>query len=81
MTHSSVFPGCYGLLDPGKYQHRASYGLFFQEAGANPLQLREELARRRADKAQPDAYAALTVEKAMRAVANETDQQEREITR
>ena len=51
------------------------------KAGANPLQLREELARRRADKAKPDAYAALTVEKAMRAVANETHQQEREITR
>ena len=51
------------------------------KAGANPLQLREELARRRADKAKPDAYAALTVEKAMRAVANETHQHEREITR
>ena len=51
------------------------------KAGANPLQLREELARRRADKAKPDAYAALTVDKAMRAVANETHQQEREITR
>ena len=51
------------------------------KAGANPLQLRQELARRRADKAKPDAYAALTVEKAMRAVANETHQQEREITR
>ena len=51
------------------------------KAGADPLQLREELARRRADKAKPDAYAALTVEKAMRAVANETHQQEREITR
>lgn len=50
-------------------------------AGANPLQLREELARRRADKAKPDAYSALTVEKAMRAVANETQQHEREITR
>ena len=51
------------------------------KAGANPLQLREELARRRADKAKPDAYAALTVEKAMRAVANETHHHEREITR
>ena len=51
------------------------------KAGADPLQLREELARRRADKAKPDAYAALTVEKAMRAVANETHQHEREITR
>ena len=51
------------------------------KAGANPLQLREELARRRADKAKPDAYAALTVDKAMRAVANETHQPEREITR
>ena len=51
------------------------------KAGANPLQLREELARRRADKAKPDAYAALTVDKAMRAVANETHQREREITR
>ena len=49
--------------------------------GADPLQLREELARRRADKAKPDAYAALTVEKAMRAVAHETHQHEREITR
>jgi len=37
--------------------------------------------RRRADKAKPDAYAALTVEKAMRAVAHETHQHEREITR
>jgi len=51
------------------------------KAGADPLQLREELARRRADKAKPDAYAALTVEKAMRAVAHETHQHEREITR
>ena len=51
------------------------------KAGANPLQLREELARRRADKAKPDAYAALTVEKAMRAVAHESHQHEREITR
>ena len=51
------------------------------KAGANPLQLRQELARRRADKAKPDAYAALTVDKAMRAVANETHQQERGITR
>ncbi len=51
------------------------------KGGANPLQLREELARRRADKAKPDAYAALTVEKAMRAVANETHEHEREITR
>ena len=51
------------------------------KAGANPLQLREELARRRADKAKPDDYAALTVEKAMRAVAHETQQHEREITR
>ena len=51
------------------------------KAGADPLQLRQELARRRADKAKPDAYAALTVEKAMQAVANETHQQEREITR
>ena len=51
------------------------------KAGANPLQLREELARRRADKPKPDAYAALTVEKAMRAVAHETHQHEREITR
>ena len=51
------------------------------KAGADPLQLHEELARRRADKAKPDAYAALTVDKAMRAVANETHQQEREITR
>ena len=51
------------------------------KAGAAPLQLREELARRRADKAKPDAYAALTVEKAMRAVAHETHQHEREITR
>ena len=51
------------------------------KAGADPLQLREELARRRADKAKPDAYAALTVEKAMRAVAHENHQHEREITR
>lgn len=51
------------------------------KAGGDPLQLREELARRRADKAKPDAYAALTVEKAMRAVADETHQHEREITR
>ena len=51
------------------------------KAGADPLQLREELARRRADKAKPDAYAALTVEKAMANVANETHQHEREITR
>ena len=51
------------------------------KAGANPLQLREELARRRADKAKPDAYAALTVEKAMRAVAHEAQQHEREFTR
>ena len=41
------------------------------KAGANPLQLRRELAQRRADKAKPDAYAALTVEKAMAAIANE----------
>ena len=51
------------------------------KAGADPLQLREELARRRADKAKPDAYAALTVEKAMRAVANENHHHEREINR
>ena len=51
------------------------------KAGANPLHLREELARRRADKAKAGAYAALTVEKAMRAVTNETHQHEREITR
>ena len=51
------------------------------KAGTSPLQLREELARRRADKAKPDAYAALTVEKAMRAVAHETHHHEREITR
>ena len=51
------------------------------KAGASPLQLREELARRRADKAKPDAYAALTVEKAMQAVAHETHQHEREIIR
>ena len=51
------------------------------KAGADPLQLRQEFARRRADKAKPDAYAALTVDKAMRAVANETHQHEREITR
>ena len=51
------------------------------KAGVNPLQLREELAQRRADKAKPDAYAALTIEKAMRAVANETHQHQREITR
>ena len=51
------------------------------KAGADPLQLREELARRRADKAKPDAYAALTVEKAMANIAHETHQHEREITR
>ena len=51
------------------------------KAGAKPLQLRQELARRRPDKAKPDAYAALAVDKAMRAVANETHQHEREITR
>ncbi len=51
------------------------------KAGADPLQIREELARRRADKAKPEAYAALTVEKAMRAVAHESHQHEREITR
>ncbi len=51
------------------------------KAGADPLQLREEIARRRADKAKPDAYAALTVDKAMQSVANETRQHEREITR
>ncbi len=51
------------------------------KAGGDPLHIREELARRRADKAKPDAYAALTVEKAMRAVADETHQHEREITR
>lgn len=51
------------------------------KAGVKPLQLREELARRRADKPKPDAYAALTVEKAMQAVANETHQREKEITR
>ena len=33
------------------------------------------------DKAKPDACAALTVEKAMAAIANETHQIEREITR
>ena len=41
------------------------------KAGANALQLRRELAQRRADKAKPDAYAALAVEKAMAAIANE----------
>lgn len=51
------------------------------KAGANPLQLRGELARRRANKANPDAYAALTVDKAMKAVAHETHHHEREITR
>ena len=51
------------------------------KAGANPLQLRQELSQRRADKAKPDAYAALTIGKAMRAVANETHPHEREITR
>ena len=51
------------------------------KAGANPLQLRQELARRRADKPKPEAYAALTVEKAMRAVAHETHHHEREVTR
>ena len=51
------------------------------KAGANPLQLRQELAQRRADKAKPDAYAALTIDKAMQAVANETRHHEREITR
>ena len=51
------------------------------KAGSKPLQLRQELARRRADKAKPDAYAALAEDKAMRAVADETHQHEREITR
>ena len=51
------------------------------KAGMNPLQVQRELAQWRADKAKPDAYAALTVEKAMAAIANETDHHEREITR
>ena len=51
------------------------------KAGMPPLQVQRELARRRSDKPKPDAYAALTVEKAMRAVANETHHHEREITR
>ena len=50
-------------------------------AGANPLQLRRELTQRRADKAKPDSYAALIVEKAMTAIANESHHTEREITR
>ena len=51
------------------------------KAGASPFQVREELARRRPDKPKPAAYAALTVEKAMRAVANEAHKHEREISR
>ena len=49
--------------------------------GSTPSNSAEELARRRADKAKPEAYAALTVEKAMRSVAHETPHHEREITR
>ena len=51
------------------------------KAGADPFKVREELARRRPDKPKPAAYAALTVEKAIEAVANETHHYEREITR
>ncbi|MDE2755687.1 MAG: DNA-primase RepB domain-containing protein [Acidobacteriota bacterium] len=51
------------------------------KAGTPPLQVQRELAQRRSDKPKPDAYAALTVDKAMRAVANETHHHEREITR
>ena len=51
------------------------------KAGMPPPQVQRELARRRTDKPRPAAYAALTVEKAMRAVANETHPHQREIAR